>query len=304
MPSINKLINYNLATSVENNGFLKNLAFWGDESTIDSGSMTWNNKLPYGIGNATLYGSGSNYSRSGSVGFEFDGSSNYVTWNTSSFFDLNPDDGLVGDAYTLSVTLTPDNSTIPYSEFGINMYRPMALWQPTLTQNDFNVGYLPGIQLNDVCPGGPQKSYWVNYNSTYGGQTPYRRNQTYYSYSSDPNYNLNLIFVFTGVTQSQGPSVLAYVNTVSSGFTSLPLSWPYPGYPFFGQFGKKLSESTGGGSIADDRNTQCGSVSSNLPFFNFKGYVRDFAIWNKPLTQSEVNVAYRTLNRYSEINNS
>lgn len=302
MPSINKLINYNLATSTDgaNAGFFKNLVFLGDESTINTGSSTWDNKLPYGLPDADLYGTAS-YARSGSAGFEFNGTTNYVTWDTGSFFALNPTDGLVNDGYTLSVTLTPDNSTIPYTGFGggaINIHRPYALWQPNEIQT---VGYLPGIQLNDVCPGGGQKSYWVNYGQVFGGQTPYLRNRTYYD--AAPDLNLNLVFVFSGATEAQGPDVTSYVNGVQTGYDSLPLSQTLPNI-FLAQFGKRLSASTGDSSIADDRNTNCGSVSSNLPFFNFKGYVRDFAIWNRPLVGAEVEIVYRTLNRFSEINNS
>ena len=300
MPSVNVLRFVNLSTSVDSNGFNKNLVFWGDETTINSGSGTWNNKLPYGLPNATLAGSG--YARSGSAGFAFDGSTNYVQWNTGSFSALTPNSGLVGDGYTLSVTLTPDNSTISYSGFGggaINIYRPYALWQPTLSQNPSNVGYLPGIQMNDVCPGGGQKSYWVNYTADYLGQTPYVRNFTYYD--SVPDLNLNLVFVFSAQSASQGPKVTSYINGVAI-TTSFPLTWPLP-YYFLTQFGKSLSASTGDSSIADDRNTNCGSVSTDLPFFNFKGYVRDFAIWNRPLASGEVFNAYKILNSYSRLNN-
>ena len=58
MPSVNVLRFVNLSTSVDSNGFNKNLVFWGDETTINSGSGTWNNKLPYGLPNATLANEG------------------------------------------------------------------------------------------------------------------------------------------------------------------------------------------------------------------------------------------------------
>jgi hypothetical protein len=298
MPSVNVLRFTNLSTATDANGggFTKNLVFWGDEATINSGSNKWDNKLPYGLPDADLFGTG--YARSGSAGYLFDGSTNYVKWDTGSFDALTPNDGLVGDGYTVSVTLTPDNSTIPYSEFSINIYRPYALWQPTLTQNAFNVGYLPGIQFNDVCPGGPQKSYWMKY----GGGDEYRRNFTYYD--SAPDLNLNLVFVFSKQQQAFGPVVKSYINGNINGYDGgIRLDKPLPPNFYMQQFGKALSASTGDGSIADDYNTNCGSVSSNLPFFNFKGYVRDFAIWNRALAPGEVKNAYTILNSYSRKNN-
>jgi hypothetical protein len=301
MPSVNVLRFTNLSTAVDSNGFTKNLVFWGDEATINSGSSTWDNKLPYGLPDASLIGSG--YARSGSAGFAFDGSTNYVQWNTGSFSSLNSNSGLVGDGYTISVTLTPDNSTISYTGFGggaINIYRPYALWQPTLTQNPSNVGYLPGIQMNDACPSGGQKSYWMLYNSG----DAYLRNSSYYDWNGAPDLNLNLVFVFSKQQQAYGPVVNSYINGVfNPQQADKRLDKPLPPNFYMQQFGKALSASTGDSSIADDYNTNCGGVSSNMPFYNFKGYVRDFAIWNRALAPGEVKNAYTLLNAYSRKNN-
>jgi hypothetical protein len=275
----------------------KNLVFWGDESSIDSGSLKWDNRWPYGLPDADLRGTvvGS-YIKSGSVGFSFNGTNNYVAWNTGSFKALTTNDGLIDDGYTLSVTMTPTLETISYSGFGggpISIYQPMALYSPAITPIN-QLGYQQ-MYINDACPGGGQQSYFINYVALEQG---FERN-TYY-YNTVPIYNMNFTFVFFNV--NDGYEVSVYLNGELN-ITSGNLNYSAAEL-FLQQFGLTNFSSTGDSSIADNRDTNCGGVSSNMPFTNYKGYVRDFLIYNRPLSAIEIYKNQRALDRWSEINNS
>ena len=85
MPSINQLVNYNLATSVDSRGGAvnqRNLFFYGDRRSYSSGSATWVDLSGNG-NNAAV--SGSTLVPTGSLGYVFNGTNNSLSWVNGGF---------------------------------------------------------------------------------------------------------------------------------------------------------------------------------------------------------------------------
>lgn len=295
MPSRNTNRNWNLASSyiAGNSGYggltTANLLFWGDESTFNSGSNLWENKLPYGLPDGELNGSGSaSWERSGSVGFNMNGS-NWIQFDRNQFLSSS----YVGDGYTLSVTVSPSYQQITYG--GGSIYQPMALWSPSATPY---TSY-PYMYINDACPGGPStfatRTLFINY---FGPQSPWARNTDVYT-NTDAQ-NLNFTFVFKDVDGNY--NIDWYLNGVFIRGGSF-FNWGAT-TTFMQYFGRTSSTTTGDSSAADDRSSSCAGLTTNMPFTNFKGYIRDILIYNRPLAAVQVYQNYNALNRWSQINNS
>ena len=97
----------------------QNLWYWGDESSINTGSGYWEDK---GIGgnDAVLNGTISSFTNSGSLGVAFNGTDNWLNWNTSSFADIE-------DGYTIQFTFSPSWALSTINGYA-NSLKTFSLW--------------------------------------------------------------------------------------------------------------------------------------------------------------------------------
>jgi hypothetical protein len=286
MPSRNVLRNFNLSTSTAGGGgggtfggiVSSNLWYWGDMSSYDSGSQQWLDKS----GNEHHADvSGSALSRSGSLGFVFNGTNNVLTWPSpyESFTTASCVDG----GYTVQMTFLPDSASVLSGA-----YNTTALW-------DSRAGYvggtgLQGIYLNDGLDAPPDATQTQGFDFSSNGL------RNFYVYGIEKftqPLTTAWAFIPTAVTL-QAPYLFNYyipsfqrtpfTNGNSVGFeeTKAP----------FASFGKRIFNSTG---------TSIGG--SNLTYFNYKGIVRDILIYKRALSESEIYQNYVALNNWNTLNN-
>lgn len=280
MPSINKLVNYNLATSVDTRGGQvnpKNLLFYGNRGSYSSGSATWNDLS--GNGN-NAYVSGSALTPTGSLGFIFNGTDNYLEWPTFEGFTTS---SCIDGGYTIQMTFQPDPTTVLSGS-----YNTTALW-------DSGFAYvggqgLMGIYLNDGVNGTTQ---------TQGELITSSGNRHLYIYNVDELRTPIQTVAWSFVQDSnplQGPMRWNYYmpsyqkisvtngNLVTTNNGKIPIR----------TFGKLIYASTG--------TTGQGTPSPSNLFYNaYKGIVRDILIYNRALTEEEI---YRNYLALDAINNT
>jgi hypothetical protein len=300
MPSINKLMNYNLATSVDNGGVgggaivSQNLWYWGDESSINTGSGYWEDK---GIGgnDAVLNGTTSSFTNSGSLGVAFNGTDNWLNWNTSTFADIE-------DGYTIQFTFSPSWALSTINGYADSL-KTFSLWNSE-TNNATNIG-TPQMSINDLCPNGApicgcgttstNTILMADYNVS---STAVNRNT--YVYAPTGSTNINLAFVFTAVSASSGGGatgglVTTYLNGVA-GSTFSPMN--YDNKFLIANFGKPTFTAIDSSQVP----TSCGGPT-NPPLNYFYGAVRDMLIYQRPLTGNEVLKNYYGVNAIADLNN-
>lgn len=290
MPSINKLINYNLSTSNDGGGIgggvivSKNLWYWGDESSMSTGSGYWLDKTPNN-NDAVLQGTDSDFYKSGSIGFSFNGSNNWLDWSnsTSSF-------GAVNNGYTIQFTFSPNWST--GSVLGYNAYNAYSLWSAETT-NATTIG-LPYMYINDICPTNPsfQGTPSLFISNTDLSQGNFLRNTEFYATASAQN--INLAFVFDSLS-SQSGSIDVYRNGQFL-LTGDPMI--LNNIELIAQFGKPNVTAINNNSAP----TNC-TAAVNTPINYYKGTVRDILIYERPLASSEVLKNYLGVNQISTLNN-
>jgi hypothetical protein len=279
MPSINKLINYNLATSVDTGGGgvnPKNLLFYGNRGSYSSGSATWNDLS--GNGNHA-YVSGSNLVPTGSLGFVFNGTTNYLEWPTFEGFTTS---SCVDGGYTIQMTFQPDTATVLTGS-----YDTTAMW-------DSGFGYvggqgLMGIYLNDGLnpSGAPTQGELITSAGVRG----------FYVYGAPELLNpiQNVAWSFVQDTDPlQGPMRWNYYIPTfqKASFTNGNLVTTNSGKIPIRSFGKLIYASTG---LTGQLNPQ------NLFYNPYKGIVRDILIYNRALTEEEI---YRNSLALNSINAS
>jgi hypothetical protein len=154
MPSINRLSNYNLATSVDSRGGQvnqRNLFFYGDRGSYSSGSATWNDLS--GNGNDALV-SGSTLVPTGSLGYVFNGTNNSLTWANGGFTTASCIEG----GFTIQMTFQPDPADVLTSP-----YNTTALWNNLsgmTTGSGFSGIYFNDGQTGGGSPGPTQSFQW------------------------------------------------------------------------------------------------------------------------------------------------
>ena len=283
MPSINKLVNYNLATSVDTGAGgggvnPRNLLFYGNRGSYSSGSATWNDLS--GNGNHA-YVSGSNLTPTGSLGFIFNGTTNYLEWPTFEGFTTS---SCVDGGYTIQMTFQPDPTTVLSGS-----YNTTALW-------DSGFGYvggtgLMGIYLNDGLNAPPDSQ------QTQGELITSSGNRGFYVYGiSELRIPIqNAAWSFTQAAPIDGPPMKwnYYIPTVQkTSFTNGNLVTTNNGKIPIRTFGKLIYASTG---LTGQLNPQ------NLFYNPYKGIVRDILIYNRALTEEEI---YRNSLALNAINNT
>lgn len=285
MPSRNVLRNFNLSTSNDGGGAFggivgKNLWYWGDMSSYDSGSSQWLDKS----GNEHHADvSGSALSRSGSLGFIFNGTNNAMTWPAP--YESFTTASCVGGGYTVQMTFLPDSGSVLSGA-----QNTTALWDSRATY----VGGtgLQGIYLNDGNDASPQPKQTQGFDFSSNGQ------RSFYVYGIDSfTQPLTTAWAFTPTAAALAapytfdyyiPSIqqTPYTNGQSVGYqeTKAP----------FASFGKKIFASTG----------TFGQNGTNRTYFTYKGIVRDILIYNRTLTKAEIYRNYIALNNWNIKNNS
>lgn len=266
MPSINKLVNYNLATSVDTGGGgvnPRNLLFYGNRGSYSSGSAKWLDLS--GNGN-DAYVSGSNLTPTGSLGFVFNGTTNYLEWPTFEGFTTS---SCVDGGYTIQMTFQPDTATVLSGS-----YNTTALW-------DSNFGYiggqgLMGIYLNDgLDPNGtPTQGELITSSGIRGNYI--------YGYNELKTPIQNVAWSFYQAAPLQGPPMAwnYYIPTVQkASFTNGNQVTTNGGEIPIRTFGKLIYQSTG---LTGQLNPQ------NLFYNPYKGIVRDILIYNRALTVEEI----------------
>ena len=271
MPSINRLSNFNLATSVDSRGGAvnqRNLFFYGDRGSYSSGSATWNDLSGNG-NNANVSGS---LVPTGSLGYIFNGVNNSLFWANGGF----PLSSCVDGGFTIQMTMQPDPATVLNSPFNTT-----ALWnnadQFTGTQG------FGGIYLNDgvssgafKIPGATQGFQWNGL-----GQANYRS-----------------LYIY-GVDEFQsGSRTVAWSFVPTPGSSSMNWDYYMPEYQKESFTNGNLVEFNGGITPTLNFGTKIYTQTPVVPgfqYFQFKGIVRDILIYNRALTKEEIYRNYLAL---------
>ena len=270
MPSINRLSNYNLATSVDSRGGQvnqRNLWFYGDRGSYSSGSATWVDLSGNGH-NASV--SGSTLVPTGSLGYVFNGTNNSLTWADGAFTTASCVDG----GFTIQMTIQPDPADVLTSP-----YNTTAMWNNT-------TGYVggqgfSGIYFNDGQLGGgsPGPTQAFQFNTAglrsqyiYGNQVMETGIKTVaWTFYPDANTTGSMLFDYY-ISDFQVPS---YTNGTAVAFAG--------GLTPTKNFGSKIY-------------AQTGPSAPLWTYFDYKGIVRDILIYNRALTEQEVYRNYIALN--------
>ena len=277
MPSINQLVNYNLANSVDSRGGdinQRNLWFYGNRGSYSSGSAIWYDLS--GNGHNALV-SGSTLVPTGSLGFVFNGLDNWLEWPAGGFTTGS----CVDSGFTIQITMQPDPADVLTSPYN------------TTVLFDNQIGYLGGqgfsaMYLNDGQSGGgsPGPTQGFQWNTL--GQNNYRAlyvygNDEFISGSKNVAWSFEPQPTSTPLSGSMQwnyyipeyqPEPYTYGNNVNFDNAITPTK----------QFGKKIYAAT------PLYNTQ------SFPYFYFKGIVRDILIYNRALSQEEIYKNYLALN--------
>ena len=269
MPSINQLVNYNLATSVDSRGGAvnqRNLFFYGDRGSYSSGSATWVDLSGNG-NNAAV--SGSTLVPTGSLGYVFNGTNNSLSWVNGGFTTTSCVDG----GFTIQMTFQPDPADVLTSP-----YNTTALWNNT-TGISSGSGF-SGIYFNDGQSGGgsPGPTQAFQFNSI--------GNRSLYIYGDAELIQgiRNVAWAFTPDTLTPGSMLFNYYIPE---FQAAPYT-----------NGNNV-EFNGGLTPTKNFGTNVYTQTPLYPFwtyFPYKGIVRDILIYNRALSEEEIYKNYLALN--------
>lgn len=287
MPSRNVLRNFNLSTSTSGGGgggtfggiVSANLWYWGDMSSYDSGSQQWLDKS----GNEHHADvSGSALSRSGSLGFEFNGTDNVLSW--PSPYESFTTSSCVNGGYTVQMTFYPDSGSVLGGS-----QNTTALWD-SRTSYVGGTG-LQGIYLNDGLDASPSPTQTQGFDFSADGQ------RSFYVYGKQYfTQPLTVAWQFTPTSVAlQAPYLFNYYipSVQQSPFTNGQSVGYQESKAPFATFGKRIFNSTG----------TFGQNGVNKTYFNYKGLVRDILIYKRALTQYEIYQNYIALNNWNTLNN-
>lgn len=277
MPSINVLRNYNLATSVDGNRFPGGyIWFWGDVNSYDSGSGLWLDKS--GNENHAIV-SGSALVQTGSLGLVFNGTNNYLIWDSGAFGVSTCLDG----EFTIQITMQPDISVTT------NPWNTTALFDRNETIQGgtglMNLYYNDGLDAGSVPTQG----------SSFNPATANRNLYLYGANASDAGY-------FT-----------SSVQTISWRFTPTTQSveYPYEYEYFISGFGEQQYTNAGNIEFVNGETptktfglpiyTSTGTAGGglDLTYNYFKGIVRDILIYKRGLSDYEIYRNSILLNVYN-----
>ena len=274
MPSINQLVNYNLATSVDSRGGAvnqRNLFFYGNRGSYSSGSATWNDLSGNG-NNAAV--SGSTLVPTGSLGYIFNGINNSLYWANGGFTTGS----CVDSGFTIQMTFQPDPADVLTSP-----YNTTALWN-NLSGMTTGSGF-SGIYFNDGQTGG-------------GSPGPTQG----FQWNADGIANYRSLYIYGDPELIQGTRNVAWAFSpdLSGGLTG-SMQWDY----YIPEF--QPEPYTYGNNVAfNDGITPTVNFGTNVytqtplapiwTYFPFKGIVRDILIYNRALSQEEIYKNYLALN--------
>ena len=266
MPSINQLVNYNLATSVDSRGGQvnqRNLFFYGDRGSYSSGSATWVDLSGNG-NNATV--SGSTLVPTGSLGYVFNGNS--LSWVNGGFTTAS----CVDSGFTIQMTFQPDPADVLTSP-----YNTTALWNNTSgisSGSGFSGIYLNDGQLGGGSPGPTQ---------AFQGNSGFLRSQYIYGNQYLETGNQTVAWTFYPDANTPGSMLFNYYvsNFQAASFTNGNDVAFIGGLTPTKNFGTNVYTQT--------------PLAPIWTYFPFKGIVRDILIYNRALTQEEVYRNYLAL---------
>jgi hypothetical protein len=270
MPSINKLVNYNLANSVDSKGGAvnqRNLFFYGDRGSYSSGSATWNDLSGNG-NNAAV--SGSTLVPTGSLGYIFNGINNSLYWANGGF----PVSSCVDGGFTIQMTMQPDPADVLTSP-----YNTTALWNNISNTGASGSGF-SGIYFNDgdidgafVIPG-PTQAFQFN-----------------------PN-GLRNLYIYGDPEFIQGTRTVAWAFVPVPGSGSMTFNYYIPEYQAEPYTNGTDVQFNGGITPTVNFGTNVYTQTPLAPiwqYFPFKGIVRDILIYNRALSQEEIYKNYLAL---------
>jgi hypothetical protein len=273
MPSINRLSNYNLATSVDSRGGQvnqRNLFFYGNRGSYSSGSATWFD-LSGNANNAAV--SGSTLVPTGSLGYVFNGVNNSLYWANGGFTTGSCVDG----GFTIQMTMQPDPADVLTSP-----YNTTALWNNISNTGPSGSGF-SGIYFNDgdidgafVIPGPTQAMQ---------GNVNFERNLYIYGQPEFIQGTRNVAWSFF-------PTTLGLTG-------SMQFDYYVPEFQRERYTNGDNVAFMGGITPTVNFGTNVYNQTPLAPiwtYFPYKGIVRDILIYNRALSKEEIYKNYLALN--------